>query len=259
MTTADIIDIAALVVLIVFTVYGAWRGLIKTVAALALTIVTLVGAALIANTFATPLAEQVAPKMEDWVTAQVTQALSTSDVPDLAAKASRGSVGDLSLNAVPFETLSGIMEKLEQNGGLPQHIAAKPPLLSPSGRSDRRRGCVSQPTLSPENRADCRALLRPVCYGLLYFLSYTALSILGGFIMKILDPFLKLPLLRTVDTVGGLVLGLLEGSLVVLVAAFVLSLLAQYFEIDALSGSRLLEDVLPRLTGILPFLNRPVS
>ena len=253
MTTADIIDIAALVVLIVFTVYGAWRGLIKTVAALALTIVTLVGAALIANTFATPLAEQVAPRMEDWVTAQVTQALSTSDVPDLAAKASRGSVGDLSLNAVPFETLSGIMERLEQNGGLPQHIAEglKNGMESLWGTFS---GTVSQAVTNAVT-----GLLRPVCYGLLYFLSYTALSILGGFIMKILDPFLKLPLLRTVDTVGGLVLGLLEGSLVVLVAAFVLSLLAQYFEIDALSGSRLLEDVLPRLTGILPFLNRPVS
>ena len=67
MTPAGIIDVAALVLLAGFTFFGAWRGLVKTVAGLVLTIVTIAGAMLIASTLSGPLSEWIAPKVESWV------------------------------------------------------------------------------------------------------------------------------------------------------------------------------------------------
>ena len=253
MTPAGIIDIAALVLLAGFTFYGAWRGLVKTVAGLILTIATIVGAMLIASILSGPLSEWIAPKVENWVAEQVKEAVESQDIPTLAADAAGLDGVDVDFSAVdfssiPLDSLSSLLKTLGMDGELPQSMTDR---LS-NGLEDLR-GAFSG-TLSEAISKVLAGILRPACYGILYILSYFLLSILGGIIMKVLDPILKLPFLHTVDSVGGGALGLAEGCLIVWIALWVLS----RFELEALSGSFMIREVIPRTSQLLsklPFLH----
>ena len=64
MTVAVIIDIVIVLVLGGFTVYGAKRGLFQSLAGLVIVVVALFGAAIVAGTFAEPVAKVVAPVVE---------------------------------------------------------------------------------------------------------------------------------------------------------------------------------------------------
>ena len=61
MTTPVIIDIVVAVVLVGFVVYGGSRGLFRALAGLVAVVVALVGAAMIAATFAPQAAKLVTP------------------------------------------------------------------------------------------------------------------------------------------------------------------------------------------------------
>ena len=61
MTTPVIMDLVVGAVLLLFTVFGWRHGFVKSLAGLVITIIALVGAAVIAGTFADPAARMAAP------------------------------------------------------------------------------------------------------------------------------------------------------------------------------------------------------
>ena len=64
-------DIAAAAVLLLFLVLGARAGLIRSLAGLVIVVVALVGAGMIAATFADPAAKLAAPMIEKAMTQKV--------------------------------------------------------------------------------------------------------------------------------------------------------------------------------------------
>ena len=74
MTTAVIIDAIVMAVLLIFVIRGARQGLIRALAGLVMVVVALVGAGMIAATFAGPAARLAAPVIQKQITERVEQA-----------------------------------------------------------------------------------------------------------------------------------------------------------------------------------------
>jgi uncharacterized membrane protein required for colicin V production len=75
MNVAVIIDIVIVLVLAAFTVYGTKRGLFQSLAGLMIVVVALFGAAIIAGTFAKPVAKVAAPLAEKYFAEQIQDVL----------------------------------------------------------------------------------------------------------------------------------------------------------------------------------------
>ena len=71
MTTPVIIDAIVAGFLLIFCVWGAYRGLFRSLAGLVIVVVALVGAAMIATTFAPPAAKVVAPLIQEQIAKRV--------------------------------------------------------------------------------------------------------------------------------------------------------------------------------------------
>lgn len=242
MNPAGIIDVAAIVLIAGLTIYGVWRGLIKTVAGLIITVLTIAGAIMVASAFSGPLADWAAPKVEAWIAGQIQEAVKSEDIPAKAAEDAGLDSGEVDFSsvdfsAVPIDQFSSLLERL--GGALPAGIA--------EGLENLRNSFSG--TLSQAISKVVAGLLRPACYAILYILSYFALSLLGGIVLKLLDPVLKLPFLHALDHFGGGVLGLAEGCLIVYITLAIVS----RFPLEGLSESVLIGQILPRLPQ-LPFL-----
>ena len=75
MTTAVIIDAIVVIVLVGFTVCGARRGLLRTLAGLVMVVVALVGAGMLAATFSGPVTKLVSPIIQEHISDRVEEAM----------------------------------------------------------------------------------------------------------------------------------------------------------------------------------------
>ena len=75
MTTPVIIDVIVAAILVAAAVWGAHRGLFRSLAGLAVVVVALVGAAVIANALAAPAARLVTPLIRDHIETRVDEAM----------------------------------------------------------------------------------------------------------------------------------------------------------------------------------------
>ena len=75
MTTTVIIDAIVVVVLVAFALIGVKRGLLRSLAGLIILTLSFFGAGMLASTFSPPLAQLLAPSLEEYVSQQVDEAL----------------------------------------------------------------------------------------------------------------------------------------------------------------------------------------
>ena len=78
MTVPVIIDAVVVLILVGFTVIGARRGLLQTLAGLVIVVVALVGAGMIATTFSGPAAKLAAPLIEKQIEKKIDAAMAES-------------------------------------------------------------------------------------------------------------------------------------------------------------------------------------
>ena len=81
MSAPVIIDAVVVLILVGFTILGARRGLLQTLAGLVIVIAALVGAGMIAATFSGPAAKLAAPLIEKQIEKKIDAAISESASP----------------------------------------------------------------------------------------------------------------------------------------------------------------------------------
>ena len=214
MSAPVIMDIAAAAVLLLFLILGARAGLIRSLAGLVIVVVALVGAGMIAATFADPAAKLAAPMIEKAMTQKVEEAI-TAETGMLDTERADPEIGEvLSMLSLDEEVKEGITNRAEQT-------------IRDTGAS-----VIS---------AVVESLCRSVIYGLLYILSFLGLWLLLHVLAKAMDLLARLPGLSTLNALGGAALGLVKGVLVLFLAIWAARRLGVSFETEEVAQTYILQ------------------
>ena len=182
---AVIVDVVIVAVLLTGIVIGARRGFLQSVAGLAVVIAALFCAAWVARRFADPVAQWLEPILAKAIQEKIeTQSTSSASAGEM-----------LSLFGFSGRNLTELVETVT-------HRAIE------TGR-----------TLLEEVVG---SVVHSIAYAVLYLLSFLALFLVLKLLLKPLDLASRLPGLRTLNGLGGAALGLVEATLLLYVAVWVL-------------------------------------
>lgn len=214
-TTPVIIDIAVVVILVIFTMLGARRGLLRAVAGLVIAVMALVGAALAAGALADPVTGVVSPLIARHITQQVDAAMEehSAQMPEAGEEDPEGIEALLALVGLDSDVRASVTERVQE--------------------TVRDTG-VSVATAVVES------MTRSVVYGALFLLAFVGLTVLLRVLLKAMDLVLQLPGLHLLNTLGGGAVGLIQGALVLFLAIWILRRLGVSFETEALSSAHIL-------------------
>ena len=214
MTVPVIIDAVVVLILVGFTVIGARRGLLQTLTGLVIVVVALVGAGMIATTFSGPAAKLAAPLIEKQIEKKIDAAIAESAPAVSSSTAENSQMEHLfSLLGLDAEVRSSLMEK---------------------ARDTVRDTGVSAVT------AVVTGVAQSMIYGVLYILSFVSLTVLLHVLFKAIGLLTKLPGLRSLNALGGGVLGLIEGGLLLFLAVWAARRLGVSFEAQPFADAHIL-------------------
>ena len=209
MTTPVIIDAIAVAVLAGFAIWGAWKGLLRTLAGLLVVALSLAGAGIVASALSVPAAKLVAPAIEKRIEARLDEAIQEQYPHQQEGEG---------LSAAELLDLLGIDE------------AQWDALTFRAGDAVRDTGARLM-------TAVIESVARSMLYGVLYMLSFVLLTLALHLLVRMLDAVLRLPGLHGLNAVGGGLAGLAEGALLLFLAVWALRLLGVSF--DGQEGSRI--------------------
>lgn len=220
MSTPVIIDSIVVAILAVFTLCGLKRGLFRALAGLVIVVVALVGAGMIANAAAAPAARLVAPLIQQHIELKVDDALTVQ-----ASQPGWGQMPEAEVDqGFQIEDLLGIM-------GLDREMTRS---LSEKALDIVRDTGVSIAAAVVES------LAQSVIYGVLFLLSFLALTVVLNLAARALDLVLKLPGLHGLNALGGGLVGVLEGALLLFLAVWAARRLGVSFETETLAATHVL-------------------
>ena len=240
-TITTVIDFGALAIVIIFAAIGLFRGMFQMIAALAILILSFLGATYIAANFSGAATDFLAPFVEERVTTAMQDAMSGDNLNRLVTSyAAERSGGDLetafensNFSSLKFDYLSKLFSRLSDENSLPQSVTD----ALQERFADMRRsfdGTVSQAVSNV-----IKDLLRPVVYGVLYVISLFLLRFLLKFAFQFLNfAATETPVLHSVNAAGGLLLGLIEGVVVLIILAFLLRY--AFVNVDGVAESKAL-------------------
>lgn len=214
MTTPVIMDIAVAAVLLLFLVIGAHQGFVRAMAGLLITVVALIGAAMLSASFADPVTHLISPIIEEKVAHQVEEAVSEHT-----------SLPETELTAPALEEF---MEALGIDADAWAPIAS---------RAEETMAQTGATVLS----AVVESLTRSVVYAVLFILSFIALLLLLHILAKAMDLLTRLPGLHALNALGGAAMGLVKGALALFLAIWVLRRLGVSFETESVSQTYILQ------------------
>ena len=194
MNNSIIIDGALLVLLLLGYLIGAHRGLFKSLMGFVVVIAALVGSMLIADAFTEPVTEFIMPKVEE----KVTEWLSIPEGLTMGQFAA----GMASSDSATIPTFSEWFEKLEKWG------------------AGNRFADKIKDSASNAAQTAAHALVESIVHTALLLLCFVGLLIVLKLLVGLMDHLFDLPVLKTLNDVGGGVLGLLEAALLIYLAVF---------------------------------------
>ena len=214
MTAPVIIDAVVVLILVGFTIFGARRGLLQTLAGLVIVIAALVGAGMIAATFSGPAAKLAAPLIEKQIEKKIDAAIAES-----AAAESTKTTEDSQL------------EELLSLLGLDTEVRDS---MAKKAKDTVRDTGVSVAA------AVVTSIAQSIIYGVLYILSFAALTVLLHVLFKAMGLLTKLPGIHSLNALGGGLLGLIEGALLLFLAVWAARRLGVSFEAEPFAGAHIL-------------------
>ena len=214
MTTPVIMDLVVGAVLLLFTVFGWRHGFVKSLAGLVITIIALVGAAVIAGTFADPAARMAAPLIDSVVEKKVDEALIAQT------------------GSYDTDRLDGTAEEILEMLGIDADARGS---IAESAEETVRETGVSIVS------AVVTGIARSVIYGLLFILSFIGLTLLLNVLAAAMDLLTKIPGLHAVNALSGGALGLVKGALVVFLGIWFLRRMGCSFETENVAQTYLLK------------------
>lgn len=197
MDNAFVIDGILLAVLIGGALLGARRGIVKSLMGLVTVAAALIGAVVLADLLTGPVTAVIAPKVEDAVVGRFFEEHGRSDT----AHTREPALDALRELGVPEETIESLTSKLQGASALAERELA-----------DTIRAAVSEAV---------RALVRTTVHAVLVLVLYLALVIALKLLTRTLDLVFDLPVLGTVNSTLGALLGLAEAALLLFVAVHV--------------------------------------
>lgn len=195
--TAIVVDVVIVIVLAIFVWRGREKGLILSLCGLAAVLVALVGATLVSDALAPRVAQAMEPRFAAAIQETLGQELEE-----------RLSQSDAEVDGVLGDLLSFL-----QGTSLYQSV------------SDAVHGAVEQgidqvgETLGA---VIAKSIALSVARMLLFFVSFVLLLVAWLLISRMLDLACRLPVLSTLNGLGGAAFGLLKGGLLIFVAVWLL-------------------------------------
>ena len=198
--TATIIDLCAVGIIVLFTVRGYKRGLIKTVAGLLALVLAFYGAGFVAKQF--------------------TPAVSASYTQQYIRKIVTNEVGQQIGQAVPDEQAPGVEEEQAE----PQEEVPQSKSWMPQAISKVVDDAVAEFKQTGQLAVDAGIAKASdtITYAALFVLAFIALLIILKLVIWALDLAAKMPVVKTVNKFGGVIIGLVIGYIIVLLAAYIL-------------------------------------
>lgn len=202
MDNASIVDIVLIAVLLAGAVIGAVRGLFRSLMGLAVVIAAIVGSLWLANLMTEPVTDIVAPKVED------------------AAVRKFGALFEAAVQEGSGQALESIRELLAQyriDAGKAEKLLDTTRFSADSEKMTERAEEAFRNTISDALRKAVRGTVHTVLVLVLYIVLLIVLKLL----VRLLDLAFDLPVLSTVNGVGGALLGLLEAAALLFVAVHI--------------------------------------
>ena len=200
-----IVDIVLILIILLFAILGAHKGMILTLFSLISIVLGLFGGRYVADLLTPPLVKQAAPMLEGLVQEYITVFLSGADTA-------------VQSSGILWELLHNLMEE-----GL----------------------SAAEPVAAELAAALAETIIHPV----LFLVSFVLILIICWFIAHALDLVARLPVLNTLNSLGGLILGLVKGALLVIILTpLLLHFLENRIPSSLLEASRILPYIhqLPR-------------
>lgn len=202
MNNGLIIDAVFALVLILGVVFGAKRGLVRSLMALVTVVVALIGAAILSDLLAQPVTEALLPQAEQSLTEWFDERETVQDTA--AADEDEDTAG-----------ATGLLRRLlriDFDGTLRQSL----------------RSLAEDAAL-----AAVRSLLSSLARALAFLVSFLVLTLLLRLVTRGLDKVFTLPVLHTFNSLGGAAVGLIESALLLFLVCDVaprlgVTVLAQY-------------------------------
>ena len=199
--SALIADIVIAVVLVLAVVQGAHKGLVKSLAGVVIVAGALIGASFAANAFVEPVAEWLGPVIEE----NIMEKLNTQETADVRSLLETLHFSGENLQKMVDEVLTTV--------------------------KDTGMDMIS---------AVSDSVAHSVAYAGVYLAAFLALLAVLWLLMKPVQLVVKLPVLRTVNTVGGGALGLVWGALLVFLIVWLLQRFDVLLTPDMVEKSKLL-------------------
>lgn len=275
-----ILNLIVLLILGVSIMVGAHRGLVLTLCGLVATLISFLGAILIANVLTPPLSGLIQPHIQTLIEMQIysaTEGLSLSDFDGMSFSSHQGSpsfaYGHLNtspLEGLDFSDLEGMdfsgLEEVDFSVIEGLSIADILSALEEMGYGEILEqfdfelftdvDTFTQSTLIEGVAQLIEDISAKIAYMLvfspLFFLSFFLLQIILFFVVRTLNLVAKLPLLDTVNRGGGGACGLIVGLLILWVIGFVVSFLNNPLAVELL-GESTIADLNGSLLGF--FIN----
>lgn len=203
MDNALIVDGALAVILIVGTLVGAKRGLFKSLMGLVVVAAALVGSVVLANMLTEPITDFVAPKVENAVVKQFTNELDKSAKSGTDAADGVGAL--LEKYGISADALSGVLTPFAS--GLSGAAAG-----AKQNAADTFRGMAS---------AAIRTVVSGAVHAVLTMVLYIVLLVVLRLLVNLINHVFDLPLLGTVNGLGGAAIGFVEALLLVYVVTYI--------------------------------------
>ena len=199
MKTGQIVDILLIAVLLFGLCFGAKRGLFKSLMGLVVVAAALVGAVMLAPRLAAPVADRIAPYVENALTQKFSNSLQ---------KAANGAAGNrdddfyetLERMHFPTQVVQGVRDLVSR--GVSSSLETTKSLF---------REAISQTVHS---------LVYNVTHAILVLVLYLVLMALFKRLVRLLDHVFDLPVLSTVNNLGGAALGLAEAAALLYAAVY---------------------------------------
>lgn len=192
-----VFDLIIVIVLVLSAWRGAKRGLIFTLCGLLAVVVALVGANLAANALTPRVADALEPRLTAAIQEQLGAAAAQSAPTEEALLGEENPLSGILGMIQGTEIYQSVVEGI--TGAVEEGVAEVTATLG---------GVIA------------RAIAESVAHGVLYFISFAVILLAWFLCAHLLDFVCNLPVLSSLNTAGGLILGLARGGLIVLAAAW---------------------------------------
>ena len=233
MTTYLILDLAVLLVLLLFAALGARRGLILSLCGLAALLVAVLGASFTARTLSPMVADALEPRFASAIEAQLNESLQEQAQEGAAALTPEDVPLDGVLNALRdmgfYETLIDRVDRAVEAGMTHAAASAAAPVAA--------------------------AVAQSAAYALIFLAAFLIILILWKLLSHALDLVARLPGLHFLNKTGGALFGLVQACVLLWIVLWALQFWGGVLPADAAQRTHLLaffmeHDPISLLTGL---------